>query len=160
MAEADTYVMVKLWRNMHAKNYWTNVKNSSAKRFTNVLHEKGTYENICEVYLMKGTYMQPHMHEYKDQVEKIELLEGEIKINYFDSEGTVKEILRVSKPGTVVSVSTRRYHTYRIISESAMTKESMNGIYDPKTWKTYDEWAPAEDSKEASQYLSELKLKQ
>lgn len=145
---------------MKTINCWSEAEESCRKRFADVLHEPGAYENICEVYLINGTYMQPHMHEYNDQIEKIELLEGELEMIYFDSEGNVEEISRVTEPGTIISVPTMKYHTYRVISARAKTRETMNGVYNPDTWKKYASWAPKENSDGADHYLSKLKVEQ
>ena len=144
---------------MKSQNYWLHAEKSGRKRYAHVLHEPGAYENICEVYLIKETYMQPHRHMREDQIEKIELLEGSLEMIYFTDEGNVEEIKNFSEQGNLIKVPIMKYHTYRVISKRAKTRETMNGIYNPKTWKDYAEWAPTENSEEAINYLKGLKVK-
>ena len=50
------------------------------------------------------------------------------------------------------------WHTYVILSDYAITYETMMGVYDPKTYKNFaEQWAPAENTPESVRYLELLK---
>ena len=49
------------------------------------------------------------------------------------------------------------WHTYVMLTDQVVTYETMNGIYDPATWKSMASWAPPEGTLEAKTYLSNLK---
>jgi hypothetical protein len=43
-----------------------------------------------------------------------------------------------------------------MLSDFAITYETMMGKYDPNTWKTFADWAPKENTVESSAYLMGL----
>jgi hypothetical protein len=44
-----------------------------------------------------------------------------------------------------------------MLSDSAVTYETMMGRYEPATWKEFAQWAPAENSTGSGAYLQALK---
>jgi hypothetical protein len=56
-----------------------------------------------------------------------------------------------------IEVPAFTWHTYVIMSDFAITYETMMGKYDQKTWKDFFAIAPAESSHESLVYLNKLK---
>ena len=86
------------------------------------------------------------------------LIEGNITILYFSDNGeiTKKHVLN-DKDKRYINVPPYTWHTYVVNSNYAITYETMNGIYDPISWKHFANWAPKELSNEASLFLEFLK---
>ncbi len=131
---------------------------SARRRHAKILHKPGAAFNMAFNFLLPDTYMQPHYHPSKEKVERISIVEGKIAVLYFDGEGTVTKIT-VLEPGKTewLDVPAFCFHTYVVLSPRAITYETMAGIYDPATWKTFAPWAPREGTSESIIYLSSLK---
>ena len=56
-----------------------------------------------------------------------------------------------------VEVPAFTWHTYVMLSQKVIIYETMEGIYDPSSWKRMAPWAPLENSEDSSVYLSTLK---
>ena len=56
-----------------------------------------------------------------------------------------------------VEIPAFTWHTYVMLSEHAVTYETMMGKYEPDTWKSSAAWAPPEGSAESVPYLAALK---
>lgn len=97
--------------------------------------------------------MQPHFHPSHEKIEHIFLLRGHLDLLFFDEFGEIVEIVEM-KPyfNQAVSVPAFCNHTYLVRSSSALTFETMDGVYDPVTWKILCDWAPREDSEESKVY--------
>ena len=145
---------------LNNKNYYFNrAINSGRNRFAMVLHKQGDYSNRVVNFMISGTYMKPHEHEGSHRSEYIKLLDGEIKIIYFDSTGKVTSthLLSMKDDGLrEIIVPPNQFHTYVVTSDRAVTYETMDGIYDPITWKNLAMWAPEESSIEAGDYQKSL----
>ena len=130
--------------------------NSSVrKRNTLVLHKSGDYLNKVYNFMLKDSYMHPHLHPGKEKIEKIEIVEGKIAIFFFNDNGDIKNIDKLSE-GQSVFVPSFTWHTYIMLTDKVITYEKMNGIYDPKTWKELANWAPEENSEDSTVYLNNL----
>ena len=109
-------------------------------------------------FMMKDSYMQPHMHPGIEKIEKIYLIEGKLATIFFDDKGNISQCTLLEKGRTeMISVPAFTWHTYVVLSPSAITYETMMGKYDPQTWKDFFTIAPAENTSESVEYLAELK---
>ena len=135
-----------------------NAFNSKRKRHALILHKKGAYFNEAVNFIYSSSYMIPHQHNADEKSEFIYLIEGNITILYFKDNGeiTKKHVLN-DKDKRYINVPPYTWHTYVVNSNYAITYETMNGIYDPISWKHFANWAPKELSNEASLFLEFLK---
>jgi cupin fold WbuC family metalloprotein len=132
--------------------------NSARRRHPKLLHKPGAEFNRVFNFMMHDSYMQPHLHPGEEKVEKIYLVEGKIAALFFDEQGAIKERTLLEKGGIeLIEVPAFTWHTYVMLSEHAITYETMMGVYEPSTWKHFAPWAPPEDAPESSTYLNALK---
>lgn len=131
---------------------------SPRRRVPKILHEPGAELNRVFNVMMTDSYMQPHLHPGEEKIEKIALVEGRVAVLMFDDQGNAKRVVMLEAGGAgYVEVPAFTWHTYVILSEHAVTYETMMGRYEPETWKGFAQWAPPEDSPGASAYLDRLK---
>ena len=103
--------------------------------------------------------MQPHLHPGEEKSEYIYLISGEIVVLYFNDIGDVVEYHHLNEPhNSQIEVPPYTWHTYVSLTDSSITYETMNGVYEPSTWKHYAKWAPKEVDNGARHYLSELEM--
>jgi len=133
-------------------------KSSNRHRYPKILHNPGDEFNRVINFMMEDSYMQPHLHPGVEKIEKIYLMRGRLATIFFDDQGLVKDCFILEKPGKdMIEVPAFTWHTYVILSEYAITYETMMGKYEPKTWKEFAEYAPMEAALESDRYLSVLK---
>ena len=131
---------------------------SERKRHAKVLHSPGDEFNSVFNFLRSGTYMQPHLHPGEEKIEQIYLVEGKLRMVFFNDVGEISKTVILEKGGEeLISVPAFSWHTYEVLSDSAVTYETMMGVYDPKTWKEFASWAPVEGSEVAPAYVASLK---
>lgn len=131
---------------------------SARRRHPKLLHRPGAELNRVFNFMMHDSYMQPHLHPGEEKVEKIYLVQGKIAALFFDEQGAIKERTLLEKGGTeLIEVPAFTWHTYVMLSEHAISYETMMGVYEPSTWKNFAPWAPPEGSPESSTYLNFLK---
>jgi cupin fold WbuC family metalloprotein len=107
---------------------------------------------------MKDSYMQPHLHPGVEKIEKIYILEGRIAVFFFDDSGEIIKTTILEKGGIeMIAVPAFTWHTYAMLTEYAITYETMMGKYDPQTWKDFFTIAPLENTEESYEYLKKLK---
>ena len=131
---------------------------SARSRHAKILHAPGAYENKVFNAMLSTSYMQPHQHPGVEKVEKIHLVKGKLCVIFFDNDGNITKRHMLTENGlTLVEVPAYQYHTYIILSEFALTYETMAGIYHPKNWKKMASWAPEEKTLEAKTWLESLR---
>ena len=131
---------------------------SERRRFPKILHNPGDEFNRVINFMMKDSYMQPHLHPGVDKIEKIYILEGRIAVFFFDDSGEIIKTTILEKGGIeMIAVPAFTWHTYVMLTEYAITYETMMGKYDPQTWKDFFMIAPLENTNEAILYLKKLK---
>ena len=127
---------------------------STRRRHPKLLHRPGAEFNRVFNFMMRDSYMQPHLHPGDEKVEKIYLIQGEIVALFFDNNGVVKQCTLLKKGGVeLIEVPPFMWHTYVLLSDQAISFETMLGVYEPATWKKFAEWAPQESSSECREYL-------
>ena len=139
------------------KKYFEKASLSIRKRFPLIIHKKGDEFNQVFNFILKDSYMIPHMHPASYMVEKMHLISGSFKLFFFDDKGIPKKIYDIDKKNSRVEVPGFTWHTYVMTSKSTIVFETMMGKYDPLTWKKMPEWAPDENSKESQEYFRNLK---
>jgi len=128
------------------------------RRYPKLLHKPGDYFNHVFNFMMKDSYMQPHLHPGSEKIEKIYIVKGKVAVIFFDDIGipTRTTILDINYEDQI-EVPAYTWHTYIILTESAVTYETMMGIYDSETWKKFADWAPKEGGLESTKYLEFLR---
>jgi cupin fold WbuC family metalloprotein len=132
--------------------------NSIRKRSPKILHKKGAYLNQVFNFILKDSYMHPHLHPGKEKIEKMYLIKGSFALILFNEVGqiTQKIILEEGKLD-FIEVPAFTWHTYVMLSDEVIIYETMDGIYEIDTWKKMASWAPKENSLDAENYLEILK---
>lgn len=131
--------------------------NSKRRRYAKILHASGDEFNKVFNFMHHDSYMQPHLHPGHEKIEKIYIVYGKISVLYFNERGECIECTILEK-GAIESIEVPAFtwHTYVILSDWAMTYETMMGVYKPETWKSMASWAPSEDQVDAQIYLQNL----
>ena len=133
-------------------------RSSARHRYPKLLHNPGDEFNRVFNFIMQDSYMQPHLHPGDEKIEEIYLIKGKIAVLFFDDQGNVIDMVLLANGGVErVKVPAFTWHTYVMLSESAISYETMIGRYEPNTWKEFAEWAPPEKSPESFTYLKLLK---
>jgi cupin fold WbuC family metalloprotein len=133
-------------------------RQSQRHRYARVLHRPGAYFNNVFNFLISSSYMQPHLHPAEEKIEEIHIVEGRITVFFFNDTGAVTSKFELAPDKLrVITVPAFTWHTYVVSSDFAITYETMNGVYEPRTWKQFADWAVAESSESASGFLAELK---
>ena len=137
-------------------------ENSVRKRAHKVMHKSGSFENAVFNVMLAESYMTPHLHPGPEKIEHIHLVEGRIGIIYFNDDGNVEYTCILEQSMKILEVVPAfTWHTYVILDKFSITYETMDGVYDPLTWKTLAPWATLEDSpdfkKQRDSYLSLFK---
>ena len=140
-------------------SYHFALANSSIRRRSpKILHKKGDYLNKVINFVLFDSYMHPHLHPGSEKIEKMYLIKGSFALIIFDDKGNVKETVVLSKgEKEFVSVPAYAWHTYVMLTNEVIVYETMDGVYEPSSWKEMASWAPKENAVGASNYLEILK---
>jgi cupin fold WbuC family metalloprotein len=131
---------------------------STRRRSPKILHSAGDRFNMVVNFIMQDSYMQPHLHPGVEKIETIHLIRGQLAVLFFDDRGAVRSAV-VLRKGEMESIAVPAFtwHTYVVLTDHAVTYETMFGEYEPRTWKDFAPWAPGEDSPKSPAYLQLLK---
>ena len=133
---------------------------SDRKRFPKLLHKSGDYFNTVFNFIMYDSYMQPHLHPGNEKIEHIYIVEGRVAALFFDDNGCIEKCTILESGGTeLVVVPAFKWHTYVMLTDHAVTYETMAGVYDPETWKRFASWAPQEGTQDSIEYRELLQEK-
>ena len=123
-----------------------------------ILHKKGHYCNKVFNFILMDSYMHPHLHPSSEKIEKMYLVKGSFGLLIFDDDGKVSDTIILEEEGkTFLEVPAFTWHTYVMFSEKTIIYETMEGKYNPDSWKLLASWAPSENSSKANSYLLNLK---
>lgn len=137
---------------------WRQAETSPRRRFAKILHLPGEMLNRVYNFMLRASYMQPHLHPGDEKIEIITLVEGCCTVLYFDEQGQITARFKLEKNGLeTLAVPAYTWHTYVMESERVLTFETMRGVYHAETWKRLAEWAPGEGTAEAANYLDRLR---
>ncbi|CAN6134435.1 MAG: WbuC family cupin fold metalloprotein [Sulfuritalea sp.] len=133
---------------------------SEKRRHPKLLHSVGDEFNSVFNFMLQDSYMQPHLHPGEEKIERIHLIRGKVAALFFDDQGMVKKCTVLEKGGIeLIEVPAFTWHTYVMLTDYAVTYETMMGVYEPKTWKTFADWAPIEGGNACYEYLDFLRSK-
>ena len=142
------------------ENYFLEAKQSERKRFPKILHEQGDYHNRVFNFILENSYMHPHLHPGKEKIEKMYVLDGSFALITFDDDGEFTNTYVLAKGGReTINVPAFTWHTYVMLTKKVIVFETMEGVYNPSTWKEMATWAPSENTPDATAYLEILKNK-
>ena len=140
------------------EDYLKVADSSEKRRHPKLLHAPGDEFNRVFNFMMRDSYMQPHLHPGAEKIEKIHLIRGRVAALFFDDQGTEMSCTILEEGGIeLIEVPAFTWHTYVILTGWAVTYETMMGIYEPSTWKKFASWAPQEGTGESIAYLGFLK---
>ena len=134
-------------------------RQSPRRRYAHILHQTGAEFNEVFNFMLKDSYMQPHLHPSEEKCEDIHIISGRLLLHYFDDTGVVTQSFLMEPSGLRhLRVPAFTWHMYAMLTEEVLTYESMWGKYDPLTWKKTAGWAPDEGGRTALSFLRSLKL--
>jgi len=140
--------------------YFSVAKNSERCRSPKIIHKQGDYHNRVFNFILEESYMHPHLHPSEEKIEKMFLLDGSFALITFDDDGEVTNTYVLAKDGREsIDVPAFTWHTYVMLTKEVIVFETMEGVYNPSTWKKMAPWAPSENTLEAPAYLEMLKSK-
>ena len=140
--------------------YFSVAKNSERCRSPKIIHKQGDYHNRVFNFILEDSYMHPHLHPSEEKIEKMFLLDGSFALITFDDDGEVTNTYVLAKGGREsIDVPAFTWHTYVMLTKEVIVFETMEGVYNPSTWKKMAPWAPSENTLEAPAYLERLKSK-
>ena len=143
--------------NTESYNFFKQALVSHRKRYPFIIHKKGEYFNQVFNFILEDSYMRPHHHPLPMMVEKMHLIKGEFKVLIFGDNGEVLSVYSLKKRGERIQIPPFTWHTYVMKQKQNIIFETMNGVYDSKTWKVFPEWAPEEGNIESVKYFDFLK---
>ena len=140
------------------KSHFDLAANSEKRRSHKILHKKGDYHNEVFNFMLEDSYMHPHLHPAEEKIEKMYLIKGSFALILFNKVGKVEEsiILEEGKKD-FIEVPAFTWHTYVMLSDKVIIYETMEGFYEPNTWRALASWAPEESSRRSLLYLESLK---
>jgi cupin fold WbuC family metalloprotein len=142
------------------QNFLKLADSSTKRRYPKLMHSLGDEFNCAFNFMMGNSYMQPHLHPGVEKIENIHLVRGKVAAFFFDNHGVITKCTMLQK-GEIehIEVPAFTWHTYVMLSDYAVTYETMMGVYEPGTWKKFAAWAPKEGSNACVEYLNLLKRK-
>ena len=144
--------------NVEVVEFLKKADGAEKRRYPKLLHKPGDEFNHVFNFMMKDSYMQPHLHPGNEKIEKIYIVKGKVAVIFFDDIGIpIRRTVLEKNYIDQIEVPAYTWHTYIILSESAVTYETMMGVYDPETWKKFADWAPKEGGFESIKYLEFLR---
>ena len=140
------------------KEYFDLAQNSEKRRTPKILHKKSDYLNKVFNFVLSDSYMHPHLHPSNEKIEKMYLVKGSFALIIFDNEGKITESIKLEEgKKEFIAVPAFTWHTYIMLSDEAVIYETMEGFYEPNTWKKLASWAPEESSHDSLSYLKSLR---
>ena len=140
------------------KEYFVLAQNSERRRAPKILHKKGDYLNKVFNFVLSDSYMHPHLHPDTEKIEKMYLIKGSFALLIFDNKGNITESIKLEEgKKEFIAVPAFTWHTYIMLSDEVVIYETMEGFYEPNTWKKLASWAPEESSHDSLSYLKSLK---
>jgi cupin fold WbuC family metalloprotein len=103
---------------------------SERRRYPKLLHSPGDEFNCVFNFMMQDSYMQPHLHPDVAKIEKIHLIRGKVAVLFFNDQGEIEKCTLLGKGGVkLIEVPAFTWHTYVILTDYAVTYETMMGVY-------------------------------
>jgi cupin fold WbuC family metalloprotein len=109
---------------------------------------------------MRDTYVAPHVHDHPRKLELFVILRGSVAVVAFDKDGNVADCVVLSDKGPlrIAEIPAGTWHSFVVLTPSAVVYELVDGRYDPRTHKHFAPWAPEEsDTRSALAFLKKLR---
>ncbi len=105
------------------------------------------------------SYVRPHRHLDPPKAEAWVVLAGALAFFTFEEDGRIARCVRAEAGGDVFGVDLVPgvYHSFVALRADTVVYEVKTGPYAPSNDKSFPDWAPAEGTDEAVQYLAALK---
>lgn len=136
--------MVKIVSSTQFESLFQQAELSPRKRTHLNLH-KSFDDKVQRLYIamVKGSYVEPHYHELQYQWEMFFVLQGEIHLKIYNSDGSVKESMLVGVGQEVQSIELHPYdiHSVECISNRALLVEIKEGPFNLDVAKTFPNWS-------------------
>jgi cupin fold WbuC family metalloprotein len=123
------------------------------------------YQDNCQRLfnaIEPGSYIRPHRHALDPRDELLVAIRGVMVLITFDNLGEVKNIVKLTTEKfdvgscSAIEVSPLEWHTVIALRPGSILLEVKAGPFDPSKPKEPAEWAPPENSVEATKYLKYL----
>jgi len=134
---------MKIFDDATISTIFDNALKSERKRSHLLLHHSHNDKvQKLLIALVKGSYVEPHYHELPHQWELFSVLEGELEITLYDSNGG---ILKSFNAGPKTGISLVEFHpgdihSVECISDRALMLEVKEGPFDPDYAKSFPQW--------------------
>lgn len=91
------------------------------------------------IALVKNSYVDPHFHELPNQWEMFFILEGEIDLEHYSTDGTLVSKKRFAMDGEniAIQIDPKEVHGLRCISDRALLLEIKEGPFKEEYAKTF-----------------------
>lgn len=107
--------------------------------------------------IVPGSYVRPHRHTRENKEEFMIVVKGCLGVLLFDAQGAVTAKMKLAENGPVraVSIPTGVYHT-AVALQPTVIFEAKGGPYAPHLPEELADFAPAEGSDAARDYLRQM----
>lgn len=127
-----------IFNNESLVSLFADAKASPRKRAHRNLH--ASYDEKIQrlfIALIKGSYVQPHYHELPHQWEMFVVINGNIRVCLYNSDGSVNLEFLVGEGQDTQVVEFQPYdiHSVECVSETALMLEIKEGPFDPNNAK-------------------------
>ena len=134
----------------------------SSKRRRAIYNYHGPTERLQRMLNagMRDTYVAPHVHDQPRKLEIFVVLKGSVAVVAFEDGGDLADCVILSDKGPVraTEIPAGTWHSFVVLTRSAVVYELVDGRYDPLTHKHFAPWAPDEsDTQGASAFMKKLR---
>ncbi|TRW50186.1 cupin fold metalloprotein, WbuC family [Aliidiomarina halalkaliphila] len=107
---------------------------------------------IC---ILKGSYIPPHFHRHAHQKELFVVLQGKVKVIFFERNGVIRDNVFLEQGG-FIEITPYSIHSVVCLSEFANVLEIKSGPFTESDSKEFLEWTIEEGEEQADRYLAWL----
>jgi cupin fold WbuC family metalloprotein len=109
-------------------------------------------------FLQPGTYIRPHRHSGKHNVESIIMMRGSVQYIIFDDVGFIENhfTLRACTDESLIDIEPGVWHSFIVLEQDTVIFEVKKGPYNAVTDKEFAPWSPGEYTEEASKWVDSM----
>ncbi|MCA1802426.1 MAG: WbuC family cupin fold metalloprotein [Rhodothermaceae bacterium] len=109
-------------------------------------------------FLQPGTYIRPHKHPGKHDVESIIVMRGSIQFIIFDDIGFIENhfTLQAGTDESLIDIEPGVWHSFIVLEKDTVIFEVKKGPYNSLTDKEFAFWSPVEYTDEASKWVESM----
>lgn len=134
-------------------------RKSSRKRILLPLHrsQDDRVQRLIN-FLQPGTYIRPHRHPGKHNVESIIMMRGSVQFIIFDDVGFIENhfILRACTDESLIDIEPGVWHSFIVLEMDTVIFEAKKGPYNALTDKEFAPWSPEEYTEQASKWVDSM----